>query len=465
MVSKERITYKPSTVFALIRTVLDFAIILAGIVLCAKYYDNTWSVAYRDSGLLCGLFFVYVANFCKLYENVLQAGQKHEYLRIIAIFSVCFLIVLFVAFLFKYTPDYSRVIFVSWYVFSVIGLLLSYYFWYHVIGYFHGRGWRVEQAAVISSGNCADNIITRINQDRFAGVEIKAIYSVGGENLVCPEVECMGGLEELLSDIRKGLYRVVFISIPLSEEAWIKEVIRLLSDTTVTFYLVPEAFTVELMHGKLLSLDNIPLIKFYDSSVTGFNAYLKRIEDIAISLALMPVILPLVVVIGALIKLTSRGAVFFCQNRYGIDGKVIKVIKFRTMDVCENGDEVVQAVPNDSRVTGLGRFLRRTSLDEIPQFFNVLAGSMSVIGPRPHAVSHNEQYRKVIDGYMVRHKIKPGITGWAQVNGLRGQTNTPEKMQTRVEYDKFYIENWSVLFDLEILLKTILVVLNVKNVY
>jgi putative colanic acid biosysnthesis UDP-glucose lipid carrier transferase len=175
---------------------------------------------------------------------------------------------------------------------------------------------------------------------------------------------------------------------------------------------------------------------------------------------------PLMVAIAITVKRSSPGPVLFRQRRYGLDGKEIIVYKFRTMTVAEDGDEVPQATRNDARVTPLGAFLRRHSLDELPQFINVLQGRMSVVGPRPHAVAHNELYRKQIKGYMIRHKVKPGITGWAQVNGLRGETDTLEKMSARIAYDLAYLRNWSLRLDLQIVIKTVFVVLKgSKNAY
>ena len=170
-------------------------------------------------------------------------------------------------------------------------------------------------------------------------------------------------------------------------------------------------------------------------------------------------------VIATIIKFTSRGPVLFKQDRYGLDGKKIKVWKFRSMTVTENADNVVQATKNDMRITPFGAFLRRTSLDELPQFFNALKGDMSVVGPRPHAVSHNEEYRKQVDYYMLRHKVKPGITGWAQVNGWRGETDTVDKMEMRIKYDLEYIRNWSLWLDFKIVLFTVFKSFNDKNAY
>ncbi|MGL9681222.1 exopolysaccharide biosynthesis polyprenyl glycosylphosphotransferase, partial [Escherichia coli] len=191
------------------------------------------------------------------------------------------------------------------------------------------------------------------------------------------------------------------------------------------------------------------------SRLIGINMLFKRLEDILVSSIILLFISPILLIISLAVKLSSNGPVIFKQIRYGMDGKPIQVWKFRSMTVMENDDKVVQATKNDIRVTKVGKFLRSTSLDELPQFFNVLFGQMSVVGPRPHAVSHNEQYRTLIQGYMLRHKVKPGITGLAQINGWRGETDTLEKMEKRVEYDLLYIRGWSIWLDLKIIFLTI----------
>jgi len=182
-------------------------------------------------------------------------------------------------------------------------------------------------------------------------------------------------------------------------------------------------------------------------------------------IVILLLISPLMLAIALGIKLSSPGPVLFVQRRYGLDGKDILVYKFRSMTVCEDGDQIRQATRNDKRITRLGAILRKTSLDELPQFINVLQGRMSIVGPRPHAVAHNEMYRKLIKGYMVRHKVKPGITGWAQVNGHRGETEQLEKMEARIEFDLDYLRNWTLKLDLAIIARTVLVVLNDKQAY
>ncbi|EFF1347024.1 undecaprenyl-phosphate glucose phosphotransferase, partial [Escherichia coli] len=219
--------------------------------------------------------------------------------------------------------------------------------------------------------------------------------------------------------------------------------------------LIPDIFTFNILQSRTEEINGVPVVPLYESPLSGINMVFKRLEDIIVSLSILIVISPVLLIIACAVKFTSPGPVIFRQIRYGMDGKSIKVWKFRSMTVMENDNNVTQATKHDLRVTKVGKFLRRTSLDELPQFFNVLFGQMSVVGPRPHAVSHNEQYRTLIKGYMLRHKVKPGITGLAQVNGWRGETDTLDKMQKRVEYDLLYIRNWSIWLDLKIIFLTI----------
>lgn len=245
----------------------------------------------------------------------------------------------------------------------------------------------------------------------------------------------------------------------------ILEILDALKDTTCSIYFVPDMFITDLIQGRSQSVCGVDVISVCDTPFRGFRGFLKRASDIVLSFAILAVICPLLLLIAALVKASSPGPVIFTQRRYGLDGEQIVVYKFRSMAVTEDGSTVRQATKNDSRITRVGAFLRKTSLDELPQFINVLQGRMSIVGPRPHAVAHNELYRTLIKGYMVRHKVRPGITGWAQVNGLRGETDKLEKMQARVDFDLDYLRKWSLLLDIVIILKTIRLVFKDSTAY
>jgi putative colanic acid biosynthesis UDP-glucose lipid carrier transferase len=278
----------------------------------------------------------------------------------------------------------------------------------------------------------------------------------GSRPLVSPPVQVLGTLDDLVELARKGEVEIIYITLPLRAEERIRLLISKLSETTASVYVIPEFFVSDLMNLTWSNIGSLPAISVFETPFFGVDGWLKNAEDFILGgLILLIVFIPMVIIsIG--VKLSSPGPVIFRQTRYGLRGEKIEVWKFRTMTVCENGGEIKQATRNDPRVTRFGDFLRRTSLDELPQFINVLQGSMSIVGPRPHAVAHNEQYRKIVDGYMLRHKVKPGITGLAQVSGWRGETDTLEKMKKRIEFDLAYIRNWSLWLDMRIIFRTII---------
>lgn len=265
----------------------------------------------------------------------------------------------------------------------------------------------------------------------------------------------LGSLNELSAYLKTHTVHKLYIALPMSSHPRILKLLDDLKDTTASIYFVPDIFVTDLIQGRISDINGIPVVSVCDTPFTGMDGFIKRTADFLFSLFVLILISPVLLVIALGIKLTSPGPIIFKQRRYGLDGQQILVYKFRSMTVTEDGATVTQATKNDQRITPLGAFLRKTSLDELPQFINVLQGRMSVVGPRPHAVAHNEEYRKLIKGYMVRHKVKPGITGWAQVNGFRGETDTLEKMEQRVHYDLEYLRNWSPRLDMLIVAKTV----------
>jgi putative colanic acid biosynthesis UDP-glucose lipid carrier transferase len=238
-----------------------------------------------------------------------------------------------------------------------------------------------------------------------------------------------------------------------------------LRDTPASIYYVPDILVFDLIQARTGEIMGIPVVSMCETPFHGVRGFTKRLTDVAVSMSLLLFGAPLLFGIAAIVRLTSAGPVIFRQRRYGLDGREIMVYKFRTMTVTEDGGQIVQATKQDSRITPIGRFLRRYSLDELPQLVNVLQGRMSLVGPRPHAVAHNEEYRKLIKGYMLRHKVLPGITGLAQINGCRGETIKLEDMQARVNYDLDYLRHWSPLLDLKILVLTVGKVLRDERAY
>ncbi|MDB5870413.1 MAG: sugar transferase [Polaromonas sp.] len=275
----------------------------------------------------------------------------------------------------------------------------------------------------------------------------------------------LGKIGDLVAYVKQHRIQFIYLSLPMIARPRILQILDELKDTTASVYFVPDMFITDLVQARSDSVCGVTVISVCDTPFRGFNGALKRISDIIFSLLILILISPIMLIIAILVRLDSPGPVIFKQHRYGLDGEKIVVYKFRSMAVVEDGETVQQACRNDSRVTRLGVFLRKTSLDELPQFINVLQGRMSVVGPRPHAVAHNEIYRTLIKGYMVRHKVRPGITGWAQVNGQRGETDTLEKMQARIDLDLDYLRNWSLQLDIFIILKTIRLVFRDSAAY
>lgn len=264
-----------------------------------------------------------------------------------------------------------------------------------------------------------------------------------------------GNTQQLIDSAKAGSVDIVYIALALSAERRIKNIIEQLSDSTVSVYYVPDLFVFDLLRSSLHHIKGIPIISIHDTPFYGVDGATKRLFDILLSSIILTLIALPMMLIGLAVKITSPGPVIFKQRRYGFRGEEINVWKFRSMTVCEDGGKIEQATKYDPRVTKLGAFLRRTSLDELPQFINALQGRMSIVGPRPHAVAHNEWYRGQIKGYMLRHKVKPGITGLAQINGYRGETDTLDKMEGRIQHDLVYIRNWSLWLDIKIVLMTI----------
>jgi putative colanic acid biosynthesis UDP-glucose lipid carrier transferase len=265
----------------------------------------------------------------------------------------------------------------------------------------------------------------------------------------------IGRIDEVSDYVKTHYIDAIYISMPMASQPRIVNLLEGLRDTTASVYFLPDVFVADLIQGRVITLAGLPLVSVCESPFDGTTGAIKRALDLTLVVAALPLILPLMAIIAILVRATSPGPAIFKQRRYGLDGKEIVVWKFRTMNTLEDGNSTyTQVTRGDARVTPLGRFLRRTSLDELPQLLNVLSGSMSLVGPRPHALAVNEQYRKLIPGYMVRHKVKPGITGWAQVNGCRGGDDL-DSMRRRTEYDLAYLRSWTLALDLFIVVKTV----------
>lgn len=324
-----------------------------------------------------------------------------------------------------------------------------------------------KRAIIAGMNEQGVELARRLGSDMYSNVSVTGFFEDRSRERVnhADEFPVLGNISGLAQYAKNNHVDVIYLSLPMASQQRIVSLLDELRDTTASIYFVPDIFVTDLIQGRMDSISGIPVVGVCDTPFSGLSGAVKRGSDIVLSSLILALLAPLLLLLALAVKLSSPGPAIFRQRRYGLDGSEIIVYKFRTMSVVEDGSLIRQAAKDDDRVTPLGAFMRKTSLDELPQFINVLQGRMSIVGPRPHAVAHNEMYRKLIKGYMQRHKVKPGITGWAQVNGLRGETETVEKMKARIDYDLDYLRNWSLRLDLYIIVKTVWVVARGVNAY
>ena len=448
--------------FAILYRLLDSAVLLFALAAAARVYGVPMAAGYWLAGLLAVLGFQLAGEITHLYVSWRVYSLRQELSELALACIVVGALLVTAAFLAKVSQQYSRVVMVLWWTLAFAGLALDRVLIRALLRASRARGRNTRSLAIAGAGDLARRVAERVFASRSIGLRAIGYFDdhvpVGTKpehGAGAPALAVKGNLEALITLAKEGGVDYVYIALPLAGEEQVKALIHALSDTTASVFFVPDFFVFEMLQARWTEIDGMPLVSVFDTPFLGVDGWLKRMEDLLIAAAAVTVTAPLMLAIALGVKLSSPGPVLFRQRRYGLSGKVVEVWKFRTMGVQEDGDEIPQAQRGDPRVTPFGAFLRRTSLDELPQFFNVLQGHMSVVGPRPHAVAHNEQYRKLVPGYMLRHKVKPGITGWAQVNGWRGETETVEKMQKRVEHDMHYIRNWSLALDLKIVALTV----------
>ena len=324
-----------------------------------------------------------------------------------------------------------------------------------------------RRVVVVGMNEQGIELARRLGDDLYSNVRLVGFFDdrAPGRLQHREEFPVLGKLEDLPAYARDNALDVIYLSLPMASQARVLALLDALRDTTCSIYFVPDTFVTDLIQGRMDAVGGIPVVAVCETPFTGLDGAIKRGSDIVLSVLILVLLMPLLAIIALVVKLTSPGPAIFRQRRYGLDGHEIIVYKFRSMTALDDGAQVQQARKHDPRLTPVGAFLRRTSLDELPQFINVLQGRMSIVGPRPHAVAHNEMYRKLIKGYMLRHKVRPGITGWAQVNGYRGETETLGKMKARIDCDLEYLRNWSLRLDLFIIAKTVWVVVKNDNAY
>ncbi|MEY4562513.1 MAG: hypothetical protein RLZZ618_1790 [Pseudomonadota bacterium] len=450
----------PPTVAGFISTFLEPGIAILSYVVVSHFYGQALD---RASVTLCLLVFALTfPGVNRFYQRPLTAASDllGSWAMLLGILGLC-----------GYATDsfqfFEREVLIVWATTTVILYLIAVLSGGAWIRHFSGLAHRRRSAIIVGGGPLCRKLTSSLGHGRGIGVDVQGYFDDRShERLESPPGQThLGSLSRLREYVIAHSIKEVYITLPMSSQPRIVRLLADLQDTTASLYFVPDVFGISIIQGRLADVNGVPVVGLLETPFTGSNRLFKRLSDIALSSLILLLISPILAVISVAVKLTSSGPVIFKQRRNGLDGEEITVYKFRSMRTMDDGAVVRQATRGDPRITRLGAFLRKTSLDELPQFINVLQGRMSIVGPRPHAVAHNQQFRGMIKAYMVRHKVKPGITGWAQVNGHRGETDTIEKMQARVEFDLEYLRNWSLGFDLQIIARTIKLVLLDRNAY
>lgn len=442
-----------------LRTADAMVVILAGWLASLIYLGETPQLpGYRIGMVLAVLLCLIMFPAFGMYKVWRGRSIGDEIRTITLAWPATLMVLTLFAFLTKTGPEFSRGWFLIWLVMGWILLALSRAVLRSVLHALRRRGFNQRRVVIVASREKADELSAWLADAPWAGLVVAGIIppeSVpddrGAVSAPAGQIHGSDDLADLVRLVGDGVEQV-WIAVPLRDEATIHHVQHALRHSTADVRYVPDVSSFQLLNHSIVEVAGIPMISLSSSGMDGIDRIVKSLEDFVLASLILLLVSPLMLLIAVGVKLSSPGPILFRQRRLGIGGEEITVLKFRSMVMhTEPSGMVTQAHKADARITGFGAFLRRTSLDELPQFLNVLKGEMSIVGPRPHALEHNEQYKALIDRYMARHKIKPGITGWAQINGYRGETDTLLKMQKRVEYDLHYIENWSLWLDLKII--------------
>ncbi|WP_234496812.1 undecaprenyl-phosphate glucose phosphotransferase [Vibrio maritimus] len=440
--------------------ILDITVILSILFVASYFYLGNVTIEYLYAAVSAVVLFTVTTEILGVYRAIHRTPLNEKMVLIFVSWFICVSLLLSAAFALKSTEFYSRVV-ISWW-FSTVPVVLVVARWsFKKLSSFtiSDSGYK-QKTVIIGATPTGLKLAEEIIKHKHLDLDLVGLYDDRTlERLELSDdelpTEYKGTIEEACKLAKSSSIKNVYIALPLEATQRTKQIVNSFADSTARVFIVPNFHVYDLMQARWGYLGTLPTLSVHDSPFYGFSQFVKRAEDIVLATIILLLISPVLFVVAVGVKATSPGPVLFKQKRYGLDGRPISVWKFRSMTTQDNGDVVKQATKNDPRVTKLGAVLRRTSLDELPQFFNVLTGQMSVVGPRPHAVAHNEKYRTLIERYMLRHHVKPGITGWAQINGYRGETDTLDKMEKRIEYDLAYIKSWSVWLDLKIIFLTV----------
>lgn len=420
---------------------------------------------YTETALLIFIVSLFVFHFIGIYRSFRFSSMRQEIYSVVHAFFLLYTVLFFTGYILGILKEFSGNIIGIWIIAWPAFMILTRVLMRIMLRKLRRKGFNLRHAVIAGSGKVGLMLAHHIKANPWSGTDLAGFFDDNQTEKI-DGFPVIGRLSDLPSYVRKHRIDIVYIALSMKAEPEIRFLLKGLSDTTASVHYIPSIFFLDLiLRGEIIYFDNFPVIELRGSPIRGIGSLSKRIIDIVLSGIILIALFPVYIAVAVGVKLSSPGPVIYKQVRYGLGGEKIIVYKFRTMYVCENDHEFIQAIRDDPRVTPFGAFLRRTSIDELPQLINVVQGRMSLVGPRPHPVALNEEFRKIVPGYMLRHKVKPGITGLAQLKGYRGETDTKEKMEKRIEYDLRYLREWTVLLDLEILLRTLFVLLFHKDVY
>jgi putative colanic acid biosysnthesis UDP-glucose lipid carrier transferase len=452
---------------ALLKAFLNPTVVVAVLVACMWAHDEAFTGLYLILAMLAFLLSAQVFDDVDLFRSWRRPRLATDGRAVLLGWSIVIAILGFLGYATRFGDAYAREVLLAWIIATPFALLLAHGVARLALNRSAGSKTLARSMVVIGCNELGLELAARVQQDPYLHVEMKGFFDDRRPERLpaAATMHLRGALAEVPRFVREQGVDRIYVSLPMVAQPRIMRLLNDLRDTTASVYFVPDIFVFDLIQARFENVDGIPVVAICESPFNGINGALKRLSDVVIVGALLLITWPLLLAIAAGVRLSSPGPVIFKQRRYGLNGEEIVVYKFRTMTASDDGvSGFTQVRRGDSRVTRFGRLLRATSLDELPQLFNVLQGSMSLVGPRPHAVSVNEQYRRLISGYMIRHKVKPGITGWAQINGFRGGDDL-DSMRGRVEHDLEYLRNWSLGIDLWIMLKTVVMMFRDRNAF
>nr|WP_045625535.1 undecaprenyl-phosphate glucose phosphotransferase [Vibrio parahaemolyticus] len=453
--------------FAFLYRLSDLAVIVTFMLLLVLKDTNTsMDKDYVILSFVGGISFLFMAESGNLYRSWRTSSFREQMFIVCISWLMTSALLFMVLYFSEGYPLFDRSILALWVTITPALLLAWRVTFRTVLAYLRKMGFNTRTAIIIGQTPHGITLANEIQNHTEHGVLFDGFYDErSSDRLPSSEYPIKGAVNQALERAKRGEVDYVYIAMPMHAKERIASILNQFSDTTANTYLIPDFFTYNLLHSRWDQIGQVQTLSVFDTPFAGVSSWIKRFEDILFSSIILVLISPILLAIAIGIKLTSKGPVIFKQHRYGLDGRKIEVWKFRSMTTMDQGPNIKQATKNDPRITPFGGFLRRTSLDELPQFINVLQGTMSIVGPRPHAVAHNEEYRQIVARYMLRHKVKPGITGWAQINGYRGETDTLDKMEKRVEFDLDYIHHWSVWMDIKIIFLTVFKGFTGSNAY